>query len=91
MTSARSCTSHWENKKRRSALISSPDVDRWYAIARESGALGGKIVGAGGGDSSCSTAQVLQRRRCARRLPREGLREMSYAFDYDGAKVMLNV
>jgi D-glycero-alpha-D-manno-heptose-7-phosphate kinase len=82
---------HWENKKRRSALISNPDVDRWYSIARECGALGGKIVGAGGGGFLLLYCAGPAKAAVREALAREGLREMPYAFDYDGAKVMLNV
>jgi D-glycero-alpha-D-manno-heptose-7-phosphate kinase len=82
---------HWENKKRRSALISNPAVDRWYAVARESGALGGKIVGAGGGGFLLLYCPPAAKAAVRAALTGEGLREMPYAFDYDGAKVMLNV
>ena len=82
---------HWENKKRRSALISNPDVDRWYSMARECGALGGKIVGAGGGGFLLLYCAGPAKAAVREALAREGLREMPYAFDYDGAKVMLNV
>ena len=82
---------HWENKKRRSALISSPDVDRWYSIARDCGATGGKIVGAGGGGFLLLYCPGPAKAAVREALAREGLREMTYAFDYDGAKVMLNV
>ena len=40
---------HWETKKRLSEKVSSEQINRWYAKARENGALGGKIMGAGGG------------------------------------------
>jgi D-glycero-alpha-D-manno-heptose-7-phosphate kinase len=82
---------HWENKKRRSALISNPDVDRWYGIARDCGALGGKLVGAGGGGFLLLYCPGAAKAAVREALGREGLREMPYAFDYDGAKVMLNV
>ena len=36
---------HWQNKKRRSSQISDPRIDEWYSLAREQGALGGKIIG----------------------------------------------
>jgi len=39
----------WEHKRRVSAKISSPELDRLYDTARQNGALGGKILGAGGG------------------------------------------
>jgi len=81
---------HWENKKRRSQRISGEGIDRWYAAAREAGALGGKIVGAGGGGFLMlycpPTAKALVREA----LTREGLREMQFLFDFEGAKVLVN-
>ena len=40
---------HWEHKKQRGRRMSNPDIDNWYELARENGALGGKLIGAGGG------------------------------------------
>ena len=40
---------HWEQKRRRSRLISNPQIDYWYDVARKNGAIGGKLIGAGGG------------------------------------------
>ena len=40
---------HWEHKKQRSGGMSNPDIDDWYELAMENGALGGKLIGAGGG------------------------------------------
>jgi hypothetical protein len=40
---------HWEHKKRRSRNISNPQIDAWYELAMRNGAIGGKLVGAGGG------------------------------------------
>ena len=81
---------HWENKKRRSDKISNPQIDRWYDIARENGAIGGKIMGAGGGGFFafyCSNNHKAQLRKV---LATEGLREMPYDFDFEGAKVLVN-
>jgi D-glycero-alpha-D-manno-heptose-7-phosphate kinase len=81
---------HWENKKRRSAKISDANIDRWYKVARKNGAIGGKIMGAGGGGFFmfyCPSGCKAQLRQA---LSAEGVREMPYAFDFDGAKVMVN-
>jgi len=81
---------HWENKKRRSAQISDRRIDTWYDIARENGALGGKIMGAGGGGFfmfCCTNGRKAQLRQA---LTAEGLREMPYDFDFEGAKVVVN-
>jgi len=40
---------HWQFKKQRSKLMSNPDIDKWYDLARDNGAIGGKLIGAGGG------------------------------------------
>ena len=40
---------HWEAKKQRSSGMSNPQIDGWYDLAMRSGAIGGKLVGAGGG------------------------------------------
>src|SRR5947208_5054912 len=40
---------HWEHKKKRAEAMSNPCIDEWYELARRNGALGGKLIGAGGG------------------------------------------
>jgi len=40
---------HWEHKKKRSGGMSNPQIDQWYELAMQNGAVGGKLVGAGGG------------------------------------------
>ncbi len=80
---------HWQNKKRRSAQISDDRIDRWYRLALENGALGGKVMGAGGGGFlmlCCPTHKA----RLRRALSETGLREMPYDFDFEGAKVLVN-
>jgi D-glycero-alpha-D-manno-heptose-7-phosphate kinase len=81
---------HWENKKRRPGAITDARIDRWYDAAREAGALGGKIVGAGGGGFLMLYCPPERRAALRETLTREGLREMPYAFDFEGAKVMMN-
>lgn len=81
---------HWENKKRRSGQISDRRIDQWYQVAKENGALGGKIMGAGGGGFfmfCCVNGRKAQLRQA---LAAEGLREMPYDFDFEGAKVLVN-
>ena len=71
-------------------MVSTPEIDEYYRIAKESGALGGKIMGAGGGGFLmlyCPNG----RKECLRaNLHRAGLRELSYDFDMQGAKVLVN-
>ena len=81
---------HWENKKRRSGKISDPRIDAWYELARKNGALGGKIMGAGGGGFFMFYCPNNHKAQLRRALTRAGLREMPYNFDFDGAKVLVN-
>ena len=81
---------HWENKKRRSAKISDPRIDEWYEIARQNGALGGKIMGAGGGGFFMLYCPNNCKARLRHALSAAGLREMSYDFDFEGTKVLVN-
>lgn len=81
---------HWQNKKRRSKRISDPRLDRLYEIAKDNGALGGKIMGAGGGGFfmfCCPNSCKVHLREAMRA---QGLREMPFDFDYEGAKVLVN-
>lgn len=81
---------HWQNKKRRSNRISDPAIDRWYEIAREHGALGGKIMGAGGGGFFMFCSPNNHKAKLRQALTAAGLREMPYDFDFMGAKVLVN-
>lgn len=81
---------HWENKKRRSSAISNPHLDRWYNQAREAGALGGKVIGAGGGGFLMFYCPLRKKGEVRKVLASEGLREMPYNFDFQGAKVLVN-
>jgi len=81
---------HWQNKKRRSDRISVTEVDRWYDAARDAGALGGKLVGAGGGGFLMLYCHNGTKNDVRTVLAAEGLRELSYRFDHEGAKVLVN-
>lgn len=82
---------HWQNKKRRSGKISNPDIDRWYELAKQHGALGGKIMGAGGGGFFMFYCPNSHKARVRQAMTAAGLRELSYDFDFEGAKVLLNL
>jgi D-glycero-alpha-D-manno-heptose-7-phosphate kinase len=78
---------HWEHKKRRSGGISNPQIDKWYSLAMKSGAIGGKLVGAGGGGFLMFYASDRNRLRHA--MCAEGLEEVRFRFDFEGTKVVL--
>lgn len=81
---------HWQSKKRRSGKISSPTIDRWYDVARDNGALGGKLIGAGGGGFFLFFCPTSDKGRLRQAMAAEGLREMPFDFDFDGAKVLVD-
>ena len=81
---------HWQNKKRRSAKISDLRIDRWYDLARDNGALGGKLIGAGGGGFFLFYCPTSRKKQLREVMAREGLREMAFDFDFEGAKVLVD-
>jgi D-glycero-alpha-D-manno-heptose-7-phosphate kinase len=78
---------HWEHKKRRSPGMSNPQIDEWYALGRANGAIGGKLVGAGGGGFLMFYAE--DRRRLRQAMSHAGLEEVRFRFDFEGTKVLL--
>jgi len=79
---------HWEHKKKRSGGMSNPKIDEWYELGMKNGAVGGKLVGAGGGGFLMFYAGHRQRLRLA--LARAGLEEVRFRFDFEGTKIVLN-
>ena len=77
---------HWEHKKKRSTSMSNGHIDRWYQLGRDSGALGGKLVGAGAGGFLLFYAGDRYALRHA--MAAEGLTEVRFAFDHDGSTVI---
>lgn len=82
---------HWQNKKRRDGGISDGRIEDWYRMARSAGALGGKIMGAGGGGFFMFYVETECKAELRRVLTGAGLKEMAWDFDFEGAKVLLNV
>lgn len=78
---------HWEHKKRRSASMSNTSIDRYYDAAKASGALGGKLVGAGAGGFLLFYAKDTESLRSA--MVEEGLNEVRFQFDHDGSSVLV--
>jgi D-glycero-alpha-D-manno-heptose-7-phosphate kinase len=77
---------HWEHKRRRSGGMSNPTIDEWYELGRRNGAIGGKLVGAGGGGFLMFYAEDHRRLRSA--MARAGLEEVRFRFDFEGTKVV---
>ncbi len=77
---------HWQNKKKRSANMSSDSINDWYDYAMSNGALGGKLIGAGGGGFLMFYSEDQSRLRHAMRA--QGLSEVRFRFDFEGTKVI---
>lgn len=78
---------HWDYKRRRSKGMSNPQIDEWYDLGIRSGALGGKLVGAGGGGFLMFYAE--DRNRLRHVMAKAGLEEVRFRFDFEGSKVMI--
>ena len=78
---------HWERKKKRSPGMTQGKIDEWYDLARKNGALGGKLIGAGGGGFLMLYSEDHARLREAMR--KAGLTEVRFRFDFEGTKVII--
>jgi len=77
---------HWQRKKARSAGMSNNHINEWYDYAMANGALGGKLIGAGGGGFLMFYAADKRKLRHAMR--EKGLQEVRFRFDFEGTKVI---
>jgi len=77
---------HWEYKKKRSDGMSNPQIDEWYEYGLKNGALGGKLIGAGGGGFLMFYAKNKVKLRNA--MGRLGLEEVRFRFEREGAKLL---
>ena len=80
---------HWEYKKRISTRMSNQRFDEIYTAAKQNGALGGKVSGAGGGGFFVFYVED-NHGRFRQAMKSLGLREMRYRFDFEGTKVLIN-
>lgn len=80
---------HWQVKKRLSEGISNPQIDGWYELAKQNGAIGGKISGAGGGGFLMLYCEE-NKARLREKMRGAGLRELKFRFDFEGSKVVFD-
>ncbi len=78
---------HWEFKKLRTQGMTNNDIDNWYSLAIKNGAVGGKVVGAGGGGFLMFLASDPDKLRNA--MSKEGLQEVRFRFDFEGTKILM--
>jgi len=78
---------HWEKKRERAGEMSNTQIDEWYDLAIRNGAIGGKLIGAGGGGFLMFLADDKIKLRGAMR--NVGLTEVRFGFDFEGTKVIV--
>ena len=82
---------HWGIKKKRSQKISDPFIDECYETACKNGALGGKLVGAGGGGFLMFYCHNSDKPKLCQTMEKMGLRPVRMHFDFEGAKILVNM
>ena len=78
---------HWQHKRKRSSGMSNSHIDQWYELGINAGAIGGKLIGAGGGGFLMFYAEEKLRVRHAMR--EAGLPEVRFHMDFEGTKVLV--
>ncbi len=81
---------HWQSKKTLSDKMTQERIDQWYEIAKKNGALGGKLMGAGGRGFFmfyCNNGKNGLRKT----MEQENLKEMRFRLEFEGSKVLINI
>ena len=77
---------HWEYKKERSQFMTNNKIDNLYSIARKNGALGGKLIGAGGGGFLMFYSENVN--LIKKKFLNLGIKKMDFDFDFEGTKIL---
>lgn len=78
----------WQRKKQRSRGMSNRKINGWYDLATANGALGGKLIGAGGGGFLMFYSEDKTKLRHA--MQQAGLKEVRFRFDFEGTKLIVS-
>jgi D-glycero-alpha-D-manno-heptose-7-phosphate kinase len=81
---------HWSIKKSISDKMSKSQIDNWYDLAMKNGAIGGKVMGAGGGGFMLFCVDNGQRKHLRKTLENAGLKYMDFKFDWEGVKTLVD-
>jgi len=79
---------HWLHKKERSKGMSNDNIDEWYEYAMSCGALGGKLIGAGGG--GFLMFYVNDKKKFRESFSKTKLKELRFKFDFEGVRSILS-
>ena len=77
---------HWIRKKERAKNMTNPKIDEWYNLAINNGAIGGKLIGAGGGGFLMFYCK--DKNRLIKKMNNFGLEELNFDFDLEGTKLI---
>lgn len=80
---------HWETKKQMSEKMTNPQIDEWYNLGLKNGALGGKIMGAGGGGFLLFYTE-RKASEFIKSMEESGLKYVPFKFDFDGSRIIHN-
>jgi D-glycero-alpha-D-manno-heptose-7-phosphate kinase len=81
---------HWTNKRKLASSMTDPAIDEHYEAARKAGAIGGKLMGAGGGGFFMFYTRPADKRRVWETMVHRGLKALRFRFDPDGARILAN-
>ena len=82
---------HWQHKRALADSMTDGPLDEIYEMARRAGALGGKLMGAGGGGFFMFYVRPAERRKVFEALSGRGLKPLRFQFDRSGARIVTNV
>lgn len=82
---------HWLVKKEMSNKMSSLEIDELYSVAKMNGAIGLKVIGAGGGGFLLLCSKEGKRRSLKTAMENRGLKYMDFRFEFEGCKVLTNI
>jgi D-glycero-alpha-D-manno-heptose-7-phosphate kinase len=80
---------HWLTKKGLSSKVSDPFIDEVYEEARKNGAIGGKVVGAGGGGFLMLYCPK-NKSNLVSAMAKMGVTPMWFSFEHEGAKIVFH-
>jgi D-glycero-alpha-D-manno-heptose-7-phosphate kinase len=82
---------HWTNKRKLASKMTDSIIDEHYDAARKAGAIGGKLMGAGGGGFFMFYTRPHEKRRVIEAMAARGLRQLRFRFEFDGARIVANL
>jgi D-glycero-alpha-D-manno-heptose-7-phosphate kinase len=80
----------WQDKKRSNPIVSNDVIDNFYETALQFGALGGKIMGAGGAGNMFFIVPPSKQNALKKALVKKGAQLINFNFDFEGTKIKIS-